>query len=799
MYLFKSLRGRLILATLLIQPLMLGLILWSGEEVVQKNLMERIENRRWEQSILLEAALATPMAQADYGAVSDVLWAAQASEGIDYLVMLDLQGRMLVGANWDSTQALPPPDKDLASVLAQKKNRFDISIPIGIGQQRYGQLQYGMNLSFVARMQDELRRQILVVAGLGVLLTLALTAWITVWLTRHLETLARASGELADGRLETPLPEIEDRDLGRLTRAFNRMARSLEQRLEELAQAAREQAGLARNLDMERARLEALLGSMRLGLVFVTADRQVAYLNPAFVQLWRLPDPPPTPPLALPLLQEALAATRLLNFSQQSSLFAGEGNQLEFHLVDGRTIIQQAFQVREGASEQGRLWVFEDITAERQVADRLKFMAERDPLTGLANRNRFEMELQHLTQQYARHPEVRGALLYFDLDEFKTINDTFGHRAGDNVLLKVAGEVGQLIRDGEIFARLGGDEFAILAQGADLAGARTLAERVVARVSQVPIEFEKRQLRLTASLGIALFPLHGNNPEDLVARADAAMYQAKRSGKNGFRIYSPDEDTSGEMLAQLSWRQRIRWALDTDGLVLCFQGVYATADRHLSHLEVLLRMRDPDRPGEWLMPGQFIPAAERNGLILDIDRWVLRAAVALLRDEPRLPALAINLSARSFEAPDLPAYITRLLQENAVAPQRLLVELTETAALSNIRQTEQFIATLRNLGCPVCLDDFGVGFSSFAYLKHLDADILKIDGMFIRNLPANREDQVFVRAIVEVARGLGKKTVAEFVEDGDTLALLAEFGIDYAQGYFLHRPSTTLPALGSGA
>lgn len=799
MYLFKSLRGRLILATLLIQPLILGLILWSGEGVVQKSLMERIESRRWEQSILLEAALATPMAQGDYGAVSDVLWAAQASEGIDYLVMVDRQGKRLVSANWDHALPLPTLDANLSSALQERKPRLDLAIPIGIGQQRYGELHYGMNLAFLPRVQQELRRQILVIAILGIFLSLALMAWVTLWLTRHLETLATASQELADGKLETLLPEIDDQDLGSLTRAFNRMASTLELRMEELEQAAREQAGLARNLDTERARLQALLGSMRLGLVFITAEQQVAYMNPAFVQLWRLPEALPSPPLAVPQLVEILEQSELLNFSQLNQLFGRDGSQQEFRLKDGRIMTQHGVQVREGAVDEGRLWVFEDITAERQVADRLQFMAERDPLTGLANRHHFEVELQLMAQQHSRHPELRGALLYFDLDEFKTINDTFGHRAGDNVLLKVAGEVGQLIRNGESFARLGGDEFAILAQGADLAGAQALAERVVARVSQVPIEFEGQRLRLTTSLGIALFPLHGDNPEDLVARADAAMYQAKRSGKNGFRIYSPDEDTSGEMLAQLSWRQRIRWALDNDGLVLCFQGVYATADRHLSHLEVLLRMHDPDRPGEWLMPGQFIPAAERNGLILDIDRWVLRAAVAALRDEPRLPALAINLSARSFEAPDLPGYITRVLQQNGVAPQRLLVELTETAALSNIHQTEQFISTLRELGCPVCLDDFGVGFSSFAYLKHLDADVLKIDGMFIRNLPANREDQVFVRAIVEVARGLGKKTVAEFVEDGDTLALLAEFGVDYAQGYFLHRPSTTLPPLGSGA
>lgn len=795
---FKSLRSRLILAILLIQSAMLALILWSGEEVVQKNLMERIENRRWEQAILLEAALATPMAQADYGAVADVLWAAQASEGIDYLVMLDLDDKIIAAANWDHAQPLPPLDADLASVLRHNKPRFDISIPIGIGAQRFGRLQYGMSLAFVARMQAELRRQILIVASLGVLLSLALTAWVTVWLTRHLKTLVRASQELAAGRLETPLPETSDRDLESLTQAFRHMARSLEQRLAELAQAAAEQADLARNLDTERARLQALLSSMRLGLVFVTAERQVAYLNPAFAHLWRL-STLPTPPLALAALQDSLANTRLINFSQEAHLFADTSSQQELHLSDGRIITQQAVDVREGETEQGRLWLFDDITAERQVADRLKFMAERDPLTGLANRNRFETELQRLTQLRQHHPDLRAALLYFDLDEFKSINDTFGHRAGDGVLLKVAGEVGQLLRNGELFARLGGDEFAILAENMDVAAAQALAERIVTRVSQVPIEFEGRQLRLTTSLGIAMLPQHGDNPEDLVAHADAAMYLAKGSGKNAYRLYSPDADTTGEMLAQLSWRQRIRWALDNDGLVLCFQGVYATADRSLSHLEVLLRMHDPDRPGEWLMPSQFIPAAERNGLILDIDRWVLRAAVALLRAEPRLPALAINLSARSFEAPDLPDYITRVLRQNGVAPQRLLLELTETAALSNIRQTESFIATLRQLGCPVCLDDFGVGFSSFAYLKHLDADVLKIDGMFIRNLPANREDQVFVRAIVEVARGLGKKTVAEFVEDGETLALLAEFGVDYAQGYFLHRPSTTLPALGPGA
>jgi EAL domain-containing protein (putative c-di-GMP-specific phosphodiesterase class I) len=205
-------------------------------------------------------------------------------------------------------------------------------------------------------------------------------------------------------------------------------------------------------------------------------------------------------------------------------------------------------------------------------------------------------------------------------------------------------------------------------------------------------------------------------------------------------------------------------------------------------------MIDPDDPQALLLPGSFIPAAERTGRIVDIDRWVIRAAIGKLAERPDLPALAVNVSARSFDDPTLARTISSLLEEFHVEPRRLIIELTETAALANIGDSERFIDDLRKLGCTVCLDDFGVGFSSFAYLKHLSADVLKIDGMFIRNLLANREDQVFVRAIVEVARGLGKKTVAEFVGDAPTLALLGEIGVDYAQGYYLSFPIAEISA-----
>jgi EAL domain-containing protein (putative c-di-GMP-specific phosphodiesterase class I) len=205
-------------------------------------------------------------------------------------------------------------------------------------------------------------------------------------------------------------------------------------------------------------------------------------------------------------------------------------------------------------------------------------------------------------------------------------------------------------------------------------------------------------------------------------------------------------------------------------------------------------MRDKDDPGVLLMPAQFIPVAEKSGKILDIDRWVLREAVQMLAESESVPALAVNISGRSFDEPTLPQFIAELLKRHGVAPHRLLVELTETSAVSDLHDAQRFIEALRQTGCGVCLDDFGTGFSSFAYLKHLQADMIKIDGLFIRDLPSDRDNQLFVKAIVSVARGLHKTTIAECVEDQETLDMLAEFGVDAVQGYFLERPRVDHPS-----
>ncbi len=550
----------------------------------------------------------------------------------------------------------------------------------------------------------------------------------------------------------------------------------------------------------EQSRMSSLLSAMNIGILFEDVDNHVIYFNPAFRRVWLIPD---NIELAgrgtrdvLSLSANVLA--RPDHFSKHILHVLGThevSETFEIVMADGRVVTQISYVVRDHEGRFiGRLWIYEDVTRERQTAEQLIYLAERDSLTGLYNRHRFQDELSRMLVEVERR-HSHGALLFFDLDEFKYINDTFGHRAGDAMLIRVAGEVGTLVRRNEIFSRLGGDEFAVLMPDVTEAEASRLAERITRGISQIPFRFEGQNLRLTTSLGIALYPTHGAAAEELIAHADAAMYQAKEAGKNAWRVYRQDLDASREMLHRLSWNERISNALDKGLLRLHFQGVYRTADGSLSHIEALVRMLDESEPTQVIMPGHFIPAAEKTGKILDIDRWVIREAVAVLQRAPHLPAIAVNISGRSFDEPTLPQYIAEQLAALDVAPARLMVELTETSAVSDLHDAQRFIEALRQTGCRVCLDDFGSGFSSFAYLKYLKADILKIDGLFIRDLPNDHDNQVFVKSIADVARGMRKLTVAEFVEDAETLAMLKTFGVDLVQGYHLDMPRADHPAV----
>ena len=656
--------------------------------------------------------------------------------------------------------------------------------------------------------------------GLGALLVVGIAGLLpATWLLRRqvrrlidapLKRLTQAVDELSQGREPGRIDLPGNDELGRLAGAFDDMVEELaQQRALQLAHAqalqteVEERRLFMTRLEQERARLLALLGAMDVGTVFVGLENQVIYCNAAFRAIWALPA---GTAVVGRTVQEGVAAVQplianadtVLAHLRDANAAPDHPRHFEIELRDGRILLHNSYPVRDAHGQLiGRLWVQEDVTRQRQTAAQLVELAQHDPLTGLYNRRRFEDQLADFFHAAERVAD-QAALLFFDLDEFKYINDTAGHRAGDAVLNRVAAELRTLIREDDTLFRLGGDEFAVLMPHASQSDAEHLAERIVRRISQTPLPLEGQTVRLTTSLGIAHFPTHADNPGDLVAHADAAMYQAKRSGKNRWMVYRPDRDTSYEMASRLTWNDRIERALEHDLLRLHFQGVYRTQNGQLAHLEALIRMEDEANPGQLIMPAQFINHAEKSGKILEVDRWVVRESVRLLALHPHLPAIAINISGRSFDDPDLPAYIEAQLREQHVLPQRLLVELTETATVSDMGDAARFIAALRRTGCPICLDDFGTGFASFAYLKHLQADVLKIDGMFIRDLPLERDNQVFVRAIIEVAHGMGKQAVAEFVEDGKTLLMLREMGVDMVQGYHLDRPKADHPALRAG-
>lgn len=622
-----------------------------------------------------------------------------------------------------------------------------------------------------------------------------------------LERLTQAVDTLAQGGQPSPLPADSADEIGHLAQAFNTMAAELQQQQQLQATHAQALQGQVQErtqalgrLHEERTRLLALLGAMDRGILFASAQGQVSYCNAQFLRQWGL-------------AKEALSQTRTEghalaaiaaqlqqreHFEQQIAHLTArpqEGGHIALELQDGRSLLLDAHPVRDTQNRpMGRLWVCEDVTHKRRTTEQLLYLAERDALTGLYNRSRFEQVLERFFSHGGRGPQ-QGALLCFDLDDFKYINDRFGHQAGDALLVRVASAVRTVVREGDVLCRLGGDEFAIFMPYASLAEGEQLAERTLQAIAQTPQHIGEHTLRLSSSVGLAHFPSDASDAQELLAHADAAMYQAKAGGKSRSSIYRADRDVTQAMVVRMAWSERITQALEKNLLRLHFQGVYHAQTGELAHLEALIRMADAADPSRLIAPGEFIGHAEKTNKILAIDRWVIRESVRVLAAHPQLPALAINISGRSFDDPDLPGYIESQLQAQAVAPRRLLVELTETSAISDLGDAERFIAALQRSGCSICLDDFGTGFASFAYLKQLRVDVLKIDGLFIRNLPQDRDNQVFVRSIIEVARGMGRHTVAEFVEDEATLHMLQAMGVDMVQGYHLDRPQAEHPAL----
>jgi len=426
-----------------------------------------------------------------------------------------------------------------------------------------------------------------------------------------------------------------------------------------------------------------------------------------------------------------------------------------------------------------------DISDQKRFEAQLVRMANQDPLTDLYNRRRLEEELEmHLAE--SRRYGIQGALMFVDLDQFKQINDRLGHLAGDQLLVQVAKLLRARLRETDIIARLGGDEFAVLLPHINADQAQVVAGKILQALQTTAVAAGDRPGGVTGSIGIALFPEHGTTAGDLLAHADMAMYQSKEGGRNRVCVYQPAQDAQAPAAARMDWQRRIQQALKEDLFVLTAQPILDLRNNRTTQYEVLLRMMGAQ--GKIIPPGVFLETAERLGLIHGIDQWVARHAIQLIaahKQRGRAISLVTNVSARTLADPEIIPLIQRELESWGVDPRALALEMAESAAVTNIDKAGKFAAALKQVGCRVGLDDFGVGFASFHHLKHLPVDYLKIDASFIRDLPRDTTNQQLVRTMVAVAHAFGKETIAKFVSDAGTLRLLKEYGVDYAQGFHI--------------
>ncbi|MBI5288729.1 MAG: EAL domain-containing protein [Chloroflexi bacterium] len=540
------------------------------------------------------------------------------------------------------------------------------------------------------------------------------------------------------------------------------------------------------------ALLRSTLESTADGILVVDADGKVAHANGRFARMWHIPSE------LLDMRDDDRLLAYVIDQLEDANAFVGKVRELyqspdesfdALRFKDGRVFERYSRPLMNEGRIEGRVWSFRDVSERKRFEDQLVDLANHDPLTGLFNRRRFNEEIERQLST-ARRYNIPGALLFLDLDQFKDVNDSRGHRAGDELLIELARLLGERLRDADIVARLGGDEFAILLPHTNALQASIVATAILEAIRAHTFKIVGSPVGITASIGVALFPEQAGTAGELLSCADLAMYEAKEQGRNRVSVFAQALDWQARIESRIGWQQRIREALEQDRFVLHAQPILDLTTGSVSQYELLIRAAEVD--GELILPGVFLGVAERSGLIQDIDRWVVKKAIAMIAERESIGEklrLEVNLSGKAFADQDLLSVIQKEIARTGIDPSCLVLEVTETAAIANLDDAQRFVETLRMAGCSFALDDFGVGFSSFAHLKYLPVDYLKIDGSFIRDLPRSTVDQHLVRAIVDVARSLGKKTIAEFVEDADTLALLREFGVDFAQGFFVGRPA----------
>jgi diguanylate cyclase (GGDEF)-like protein/PAS domain S-box-containing protein len=718
----------------------------------------------------------------------------------------DSDGKVLASASavGATPGATVPSHVFRASILKSEVALDDALDPAGVrgvpasgAKQPAGAVVVELSRAATHAQQVRVLTESLLITLLGLALTTLAALRMARGVTRPIRALTHTVEQIKDGALDQRVAHESGGELGRLESGINAMAVALETARDH------EKKRSADALFLEQVRAQVTLESIGDGVITTDREGRVVYMNPVAEQftgwdavtvaglplgeVFRIFDETSGTSEEYPISQ-SLKLGRVLRHDAHHQLLRQDGSRIE--IQDSAAPIRD----RDGTIL-GAVVVFRDVTEIQHMAKRMMFLASHDPLTGLLNRREFENRL-HRVLEGARAEGETHAVCYLDLDQFKVVNDTCGHIAGDELLKQLAHHLSREIRMGDVLARLGGDEFGVIFEHCPMDKARHLAEMLLAAIKDFRFAWQSRRFEIGASIGLVPVTADSGGLTEILSAADSACYVAKDHGRNRIHVYQPDDLALSQRHGEMQWVHRLRQGLDNNSFDLHCQPIVPLAS-HATRVprfyEILVRVHDRDL----VLPTVFIPAAERYHLMPAIDRWVVHAAFTVLQkyyarvsrwDGTEPARFAINLSGQSLCDDKFLEFVVTQFMHTGIEPAHICFEITETAAIANLTRAHHFITRLKKMGCQFALDDFGSGLSSFGYLKSLPVDYLKIAGDFIQDIVDDPVDYAMVDAINQIGHVMGLITVAESVENDAILDKLREVGVDYGQGLGIDAP-----------
>ena len=795
---------RLVAGVVAIEILMLGLLVWNSIRLTNQSHSELLESTVHEQSALLAAAVAPGLIAYDFAMVEDVLTILNDRYDLVHAEVMDYSGSRIA--------AIGEPGHEHSEYVESYREipgegRIEVNRSIEVEGQSLGILHLGYSTAALRAIIDKVKWQNTAIAIVAILLLIGATILTSMILTVNLRQLKRGAEEIRNGNLEHQIPLSGDDEFSDLARTFNQMARHLHSTQGQLQD---EHRALVR----QTSHFQTLLNSV--DAVIWEADSETAQISFVSDEACELLGYPASQWLEEGFLLHHVHEDDFAALSGSLEKLKKKGGQVSLDLrlmkvnnkpAWARIIASSEYDVNEGRTLIRGLII--DIAEEKQHEEQIVYLADHDSMTGLINRRQFQTRLEHHIA-YSKRYNHASSLMFIDVDHFKYINDTFGHQAGDAYLVQVSNCLKGAIRETDILGRLGGDEFGMILPFTAQEEAAEVAENLLRTLSEKDWIYDNERVHITASIGITVLPDGRKLPSQFLAEADAAMYVAKSKGGNAYHIYQKDDHGLVRMQSKVRIENLIHDALARKRFLLHYQPIYDLNSGTVSHYEALIRIQSDD--GGLVYPGDFIGTAETFGLIRSIDKWVFEQVVqvisrSLQSGENR--TVAFNLSGQHIDDVKFQAWMKAVLVENRDVARHLIIEVTETAAVENLASATDFMETMLNLGCRFALDDFGVGFASFHYIKALPVTYIKIDGSFVRNLHVDEADSVFIKATVDIASRLGITTIAEYVENEHILRMLEEAGVDFGQGFYLGKPcpnfiddagprSTVIPWKGGG-